>query len=160
MPERATIERAHKKARQGKAPSTQAGEFVKDEIDKIRSGKHGARSAKQAVAIGLSEARKAGVKIPPNPTKKASSSGKPKTTRRPSSETSATRSRASLKALKREPTSSVSKEEMSKFAKQSAQKRGPASRRQAAIKAVRTKGAAGLRAAGKKAAHTRQMRAH
>lgn len=141
MPERATIERAHKKARQGKAPSTQAGEFVKDEIDKIRSGKNGARSAKQAVAIGLSEARKAGVRIP---SKKASSSRKTKTARRPSSETSAKRARASLKALKQEPTSSVSHAEMSKFAKQSAQKRG----------------SAGLRKAGKKAAHTRQMRAH
>jgi len=64
MPERETLERAKEDAREGKSPSTQAGEFVHDEIEKIRKGKHGARSAKQAIAIGLSEARRAGVKLP------------------------------------------------------------------------------------------------
>src|SRR5882724_8356723 len=65
MPEKKTIERARKDAREGKAPSTQAGEFVHEEIEHIRQGKHGARSAKQAIAIGLSKARRAGVKLPP-----------------------------------------------------------------------------------------------
>jgi len=65
MPEKKTIERAREDARQGKAPSTQAGEFVREEIEHIRQGKHGARSAKQAIAIGLSKARRAGVKLPP-----------------------------------------------------------------------------------------------
>jgi hypothetical protein len=65
MPDRKTIEKAQKDKREGKAPSTQAGEFVHEQIDKIRSGEHGARSAKQAIAIGLSEARRAGVDLPP-----------------------------------------------------------------------------------------------
>ncbi len=64
MPERETIERARRDAREGKSPSTQAGEFVREEIHHIREGKHGARSTKQAVAIGLSKARRAGVKLP------------------------------------------------------------------------------------------------
>src|SRR6266480_1951441 len=65
MPERKTIERARKDAREGKASSTQAGEFVREEMEHIREGKHGARSARQAIAIGLSKARRAGVKLPP-----------------------------------------------------------------------------------------------
>jgi len=65
MPEKKTIERARKDAREGKAPTTQAGEFVREEIEHIREGKHGARSTKQAIAIGLSKARRAGVKLPP-----------------------------------------------------------------------------------------------
>jgi len=65
MPEQRTIERAKKDAQEGKSPSTQAGEFVREEMDHIREGKHGARSAKQAIAIGLSKARRAGVKLPP-----------------------------------------------------------------------------------------------
>jgi hypothetical protein len=64
MPEQKTIERARKKAREGRSPSTQAGEFVREEMDHIRQGKHGARSTKQAIAIGLSKARKAGVALP------------------------------------------------------------------------------------------------
>ena len=63
MPEKATIERARKDAREGKAPSTQAGEFVREEMHHVREGKHGARSTKQAIAIGLSKARRAGVKL-------------------------------------------------------------------------------------------------
>src|SRR5207302_9311503 len=65
MPEKRTIERARKDAREGKAPTTQAGEFVREEMEHIRKGKHGARSTKQAIAIGLSKARRAGVKLPP-----------------------------------------------------------------------------------------------
>jgi hypothetical protein len=64
MPEQETIERAREDAREGKSPSTQAGEFVREEIEHVREGKHGARSAKQAIAIGLSKARRAGVKLP------------------------------------------------------------------------------------------------
>src|SRR6185295_2501682 len=65
MPEQETMERAREDKREGKAPSTQAGEFVREEIHHIREGKHGARSTKQAIAIGLSKARRAGVKLPP-----------------------------------------------------------------------------------------------
>src|SRR5882757_5388570 len=65
MPEQKTLERARRDAREGKAPSTQAGEFVREEIEHVREGKHGARSTKQAIAIGLSKARRAGVKLPP-----------------------------------------------------------------------------------------------
>src|SRR5262249_49012174 len=65
MPEKETIERAQKAKREGKAPSTQAGEFVRETIEHIREGKHGARSTKQAIAIGLSKARRAGIKLPP-----------------------------------------------------------------------------------------------
>lgn len=64
MPDRETIERAHEDAREGKSPSTQAGEFVREEMEHVREGKHGARSTKQAIAIGLSKARRAGVKLP------------------------------------------------------------------------------------------------
>src|SRR5881397_1550891 len=65
MPEKATIERARQDKREGKSPSTQAGEFVREEMEHIREGKHGARSTKQAIAIGLNKARRAGVKLPP-----------------------------------------------------------------------------------------------
>ena len=72
MPEKETLERARKDAREGKSPSTQAGEFVREEIEHVRGGKHGARSTKQAIAIGLSKARRAGVKLPPPPEGKTS----------------------------------------------------------------------------------------
>src|SRR5882724_1015813 len=73
MPEQETLERAEKDKREGKSPSTQAGEFVREEIDHVREGKHGARSAKQAIAIGLSKARRAGIDLPPPEKGKASS---------------------------------------------------------------------------------------
>src|SRR5918999_1150747 len=100
MPERETIRRARKDAREGKAPSTQAGEFVREEMHHIREGKHGARSTKQAIAIGLSKARRAGVKIPKKgkaAAKTRRSTGRRKAQNRPS----AKRSRAVSKALKR-----------------------------------------------------------
>ena len=65
MPEKDVIERAHRDAEEGKSPSTQAGEFVREEIEHVRQGKHGARSPQQAIAIGLSKARRAGIKLPP-----------------------------------------------------------------------------------------------
>src|SRR4249919_32785 len=131
MPEEEVIERAREDAREGKSPSTQAGEFVREEMEHIREGKHGARSAKQAIAIGLSKARRAGVKLPPPPGGKAekSSTGKP----------SAKRSRATLGALKKEGTAAASHTALSRQAHASARKRGPAARSVSAQKAVRTK---------------------
>jgi hypothetical protein len=154
MPEKATIQRARRDAREGKAPSTQAGEFVREEIHHVREGKHGARSAKQAIAIGLSKARKAGVALPPRPDTEAAAHDGRKRTR--SSESSATRSRATLAALKKEPKSAASHTALARQAHKSAVKRGPSSLHAAAMKAVATKGATGLHKAAKKAAATRK----
>ena len=74
MPERRTVEKARKDKRAGKAPTTQAGEFIHEEMRKVRRGEHGVRSPKQAIAIGLSKARRAGVKLPAPP-----ASAKPRT---------------------------------------------------------------------------------
>jgi hypothetical protein len=152
MPDKATVKRAKRDASEGKAPSTQAGEFVREEIHHIREGKHGARSAKQAIAIGLSKARKAGVALPPKPGTKAAAGRK----RAPSSEASATRSRATLAALKKEPRSAASHTALARQAHKSAVKRGPASLHAAAMKAVATKGPAALHKAAQKAAATRK----
>src|SRR5688500_19397753 len=116
MPERETVKRARKLRREGKAPTTQAGEFVHEEIEHIREGKHGARSAKQAIAIGLSKARRAGVKLPPPKKGQASretreqarrdvKKGRKAAKKKPS----ARRSRATLNALKREGRAAASK---------------------------------------------------
>jgi hypothetical protein len=148
MPEKKTIERAREDAREGKAPTTQAGEFVREEIHHIREGKHGARSTKQAIAIGLSKARRAGVKLPPDP------SGK--TTRATNRKPSAKRSRAISGVLKREGRSAASKKSLSQQARSSARKRGSKSLQQAAAKAVRTKGPVGRKRAAAKAARTRK----
>src|SRR5258708_23459528 len=107
MPEKKTVERARKDAREGKAPSTQAGEFVREEMDHIREGKHGARSTKQAIAIGLSKARRAGVELPPPKEGTASSETRRKASRdvrrgKARRKPSTTRSPAVRKALKRE----------------------------------------------------------
>src|SRR5436305_8486944 len=162
MPDKETIKRAQEDEREGKAPSTQAGEFVREEMDHIREGKHGARSTKQAIAIGLSKARRAGVKLPPPKQGKASESTRTKAARDVKKgqtagkrHTSATRARASKKALQREGTQAASHQALSDQARTSARSRGAASRKQAAKKAVRTKGKAGLKNAGKKAARTR-----
>lgn len=162
MPEKQTIARARKDAREGKAPSTQAGEFVREEMDHIREGKHGARSTKQAIAIGLSKARRAGVNLPPPKAGKSSDQtrkqaarnnkqGQESTSRKPSP----TRSRATTNALKREGTQAASPAALSRQAHASARSRGAANRHLAANKAVRTKGPAGLKSAAKKAARTR-----
>jgi len=145
MPEQATIQRAREDAREGKSPSTQAGEFVREEIHHIREGKHGARSPKQAIAIGLSKARRAGVKLgkPKGSAalrKKAAQDEK--ASRSPRRKTSATRSRATEAALKREPRSSASKSALSRQTKSAAVKRGKNARSAAATKAVRTRKAA------------------
>lgn len=148
MPRKETVQRARRDARSGKAPSTQAGEFVREEIHHIREGRHGARNPKQAIAIGLSKARRAGVKLPPNP------SGK--TTRPSKRKPSATRSRAVRGALKREGRSAASRASLSRQARSSARARGRQNLRQAAAKASRTKGRAGRKRAARKAARTRR----
>jgi hypothetical protein len=133
-----------------KSPSTQAGAYVREEIDHVREGKHGARSAKQAIAIGLSKARRAGVKLPPPPGRKA-----PKATAR---KPNPARSRAARRALEHEGTVSVSHNALSRHSRSSARERGGANLRKAAAKAVRTKGAAGRHDAAVKAARTRARR--
>jgi Family of unknown function (DUF6496) len=141
VPEKKTIERARKDKREGKAPSTQAGEFVREEIEHIREGKHGARSTKQAIAIGLSKARRAGVKLPPpeNASKETKEQAKRDTRRAGKKKKSAKRSRATLQALKREPRSTVSKKALSRQARTAAKKRSKASRSRAAKKAATTR---------------------
>ena len=142
MPEKETVERAKKAKREGKAPSTQAGEFVREEIEHVREGKHGARSTKQAIAIGLAKARRAGVKLPA--TKGASKETKEQAARdlkkgKSKAKKSAKRSRASGKALKREGRSAASKEALSRQARTAAKKRSKASRSRSAKKAARTR---------------------
>jgi Family of unknown function (DUF6496) len=124
MPEKETIERAQEDAREGKSPSTQAGEFVREEIHHVREGKHGVRSPEQAIAIGLSKARKAGVKLPPPPAGSASTSTKSsakQSSRR--QKPSRNRSQATLKALKRAGRSGASRKALSKQARSVAAKR-------------------------------------
>ena len=144
MPERETLERAHQDAEEGKAPSTQAGEFVREEMHHIREGKHGARSAKQAVAIGLSKARRAGVNLPPpakgrvsEKTRRSAMSAYRKGRRgaRPYGR----RSQARSKALQREGRAAASHRALSRQAHSAARRRGPANRKAAARKAARTR---------------------
>jgi len=130
MPERRTIERAQKDKREGKAASTQAGEFVREEMDHIREGKHGARSAKQAIAIGLSKARRAGVDLaPPKPgrtserTRKQATRDLKKGQTTAKKKTSAKRSRATTTALKREGSAAASHQALSRQAKRAARTR-------------------------------------
>jgi hypothetical protein len=162
MPEKETIERAREDAREGKSPSTQAGEFVREEIHHVREGKHGVRSPQQAIAIGLSKARRAGVKLPPPSEGRTSaktrtqasrdlSKGRTKSRQKPSPR----RSRATSSALKREGRSGASKKGLSKQTRSAARKRGSAARSGSAMKAVRTKGARGRSQAAQKAARKR-----
>ena len=130
MPEKRTIERARQDAREGKAPSTQAGEFVKEEMDHIREGKHGARSPQQAIAIGLSKARRAGVKLPPPAKGRTSNASKAQAERDYSKgqsgshrKTSAKRSRATTAALKREGRGAASHTALSRHARSAAKAR-------------------------------------
>ncbi len=129
MPEKKTLERARKDAREGKAPSTQAGEFVREEMDHIREGKHGARSTKQAIAIGLSKARRAGVKLAPPKKGRTSAATRRKAEqdlkrgRSGKSKPSSKRSEARRKALKREGRSAASHRALSRHAKQAARSR-------------------------------------
>jgi hypothetical protein len=131
MPERATIERAKRAKRRGASPSTQAGEFVREEIHHIREGEHGARSAKQAIAIGLSKARAAGVDIPDEKGRRPKRSA---TTRK-----SPARAKASLRRLKKEPRAAASHRALSRQAHQQARGKTPTQRSRAARKGARTR---------------------
>ena len=143
MPEKRTIARARKDARQGKSPSTQAGEFVREEIHHVREGKHGAASTKQAIAIGLSKARRAGVKLPRPPasakasTKRSAASASRAAGRR--SKPSTRRSRASRRALKRQGLTAASRKALSRQATAAARRRSPKSRSAAARRAAQTR---------------------
>src|SRR5882724_1302902 len=145
MPEKDTVERAAEDKAEGKSPSTQAGEFVHEEIEHIREGKHGARSTKQAIAIGLSKARRAGVKLPPPRKGEASKETREQAKRdvkkgkAAKKKPSAKRSRATLKALKREGRSAASKKALSRQARSAAAKRSAASRSRSAKKAAATR---------------------
>jgi uncharacterized protein DUF6496 len=146
MPDKRTIEKARRDKRAGKSASTQAGEFVHEEIRKIRRGEHGARSPQQAIAIGLSEARRAGVKLPPPKRGQATArtrksaeyayeagQGRRKSRRRPRL------ARALKRALKREPRSTASRKALSRQTHRAAARRSASSRSAAAKKAARTR---------------------
>jgi hypothetical protein len=145
MPEKETLERAAEDKAEGKSPSTQAGEFVREEIEHIREGRHGARSAKQAIAIGLSKARRAGVKLPPPEKGKTSKRTREQAKRdvkkgkKAAKKPSAKRSRATLNALKREGHSAASKTALSRQAHKAAAKRSAAARSRSAKKAAATR---------------------
>src|SRR3989440_3365812 len=144
MPERQTITKAKRDLRKGRSASTAAGEFVREEMHHIRQGKHGARSSKQAIAIGLSKARRAGVPL------RAPAKGKASTKTRRSAMSayrkgqrhqpvSGRRSEARSKALRRQGRSAASHKALSRQAHSAARRRTGASRRAAARKAARTR---------------------
>jgi hypothetical protein len=144
MPEKETIERAQQDKREGKSPSTQAGEFVREEMEHIREGKHGARSTKQAIAIGLSKARRAGVELPPSSSsseevKEQAARDMRKARSGKKAAKSSKRSRATSKALKREGHSAASRQALSRQARTAAKKRSAASRSRSAKKAAATR---------------------
>src|SRR5207248_2137809 len=146
MPERKTIERARQDKREGKAPTTQAGEFIREEMEHIREGKHGARSTKQAIAIGLSKARRAGVKLPPPKKGKASERTRKSAERayeagqhEPTHKTNPRRSRAITKALKREGHGAASSTALSRQAKTQARQRPAGERSAIGKKAAQTR---------------------
>ena len=146
MPSKATRERVARDKRQGKAPSTQAGEFVREEIHHIRQGKHGARATKQAIAIGLSKARRAGVKLrPPKPgltspeTRRQAERDYAKGRGAGSRRTSARRSRATSRALDREGHAAASHAALARQARRASKQRSARSRSAAAKKAARTR---------------------
>jgi hypothetical protein len=136
MPEKQTLERAKRDKRQGKSASTQAGEFVREEMHHVREGKHGARSPEQAIAIGLSKARRAGVNLPPK------KGGKPTAARQMKdgkSTPSQTRSRATSRALRREGRSAASPSSLGRHSRAAAARRSRQSRSASAKKAARTR---------------------
>jgi hypothetical protein len=144
MPDKATIDRAKRDKQQGKSASTQAGEFVRKEIDNIREGKHGARNTKQAIAIGLSEARRAGVDL--KQPKKGTVSEKTRANAKRDTEkgkrpkpVSKTRSQARVKALQKESTAAASPKALSQQARSAASKRSASERSASAKKAARTR---------------------
>jgi hypothetical protein len=146
MPEEETVERAREDEREGLSPSTQAGEFVREEMEHIREGEHGARSPQQAIAIGLSKARRAGVKLPPPKRGKTSARtrkqakrdlarGRKARRKKPSRK----RSRATKRALRREERSAASRKALSRQARTAARQRSARSRSAAAKKAAYTR---------------------
>lgn len=162
MPEKEVMKRAERDREEGKSPSTQAGEFVREEFDHIREGKHGARSPQQAIAIGLSKARRAGIKLAPPKRGKTSARTRKQAERdlkkgkQPRRAPSRKRSRAVEHALQKESTRSASHAAISKQSRRVARRRGAASRHAAARRAVHTKGRQGLRRSARKAARTRR----
>src|ERR1700745_2364742 len=157
MPDEEVVERAHEDAREGKSASTQAGEFVREEMHHIREGKHGARSPQQAIAIGLSKARRAGVKLGPPKSGSVSSKvrlqaerdeqkGRASTRSKPSTK----RSRAVSKALRREPRSSASRASLAGHARAVARRRGSRARHQSALRAARTRSTRGGNRSGER----------
>jgi hypothetical protein len=166
MPEKETMEAAREDLQEGKSASTAAGEFVREEMHHVREGKHGARNTKQAIAIGLSKARRAGVPLKPPARGKTSSRTRAQASRDARrgrtgarKKTSTRRSRAVRAALKREGRSAASRKSLSRQARTAASKRSATSRSQAARKAARTKGPVVRRKAAQKAARTRMRRA-
>ena len=130
MPEKEVVEQAKEDLKEGKSPSTAAGEFVREEIEHVREGKHGASSPQQAIAIGLSKARRAGIPLPPPKAGKTSESTRASAERDyrkgqsgTKKKTSAKRSRATENALKKEPRSTVSHQALSAHAKKAAKSR-------------------------------------
>jgi len=146
MPDPETIKRAQEDLREHRSPSTAAGEFVREEMHHIREGKHGATSTKQAIAIGLSKARRAGVPLQPpgddagakTRQSAARDSAVGQGRRRPKSPSGA-RSRATSKVLKRKPHRAASHAALSAQARQTARRRGPKARKASAKKAAATR---------------------
>ncbi len=167
MPEKEVVEKARRKLRSGKSPTTAAGEFVREEMHHVREGKHGARSPEQAIAIGLSKARRAGVPLPPP--KRGAAKRKTREAaarayevgqglRKPRAPSKA-RGRATGRALRREPHGAASHRALSSHAHRAASRRTAAERKAAARKATATKGPAVRRRAARKAAQTRRRHA-
>jgi uncharacterized protein DUF6496 len=145
MPDKETLERAHEDKAEGKSPSTQAGEFVREEMDHIREGKHGARSTKQAIAIGLSKARRAGVELPAPAGGAASARTRKQASRdlrkgkSGKGSVSVKRSRAVRQALKREGHRAASKKALARQARSAAARRSPTARSRSARRAAATR---------------------
>jgi hypothetical protein len=166
MPEKHTAEKAKRKLRSGRSTSTAAGELVREEIHHVRRGKHGARSAKQAIAIGLSKARRAGIELPPPrkgraskrtraAARRARDAGQHRRARRPSPR----RARATLRALRKEPRRAGSRRALAVQGRRGMAKRTHRERAASARKAARVKGPRVRRAAARKAARTRRAHA-
>jgi hypothetical protein len=145
MLEKETLERAQKDAEEGKSPSTQAGEFVQEEMEHVREGKHGARSTKQAIAIGLSKARRAGVDLPPPEKGKTSERTRKQAARdirkgrAPIRKASRTRSKATRRALRREGRGAASAAALARQVRRAASRRSAAARSRSARKAAATR---------------------
>lgn len=140
MPEKETVDEAKRDLREGKSPSTAAGEFVREEIEHVREGKHGARSPQQAIAIGLSKARRAGIPLePPAPGKTTKETRnkaehdyeKGQASPQTREEGKTARGKSRMEAMKREPKSTASHSALSRHAKSAAQTRHKSSTRRA-----------------------------